>query len=131
MDCVLISGAQLLAGLEYSVSLVEDTDDLSMQVSGLTYRYDSRKKAPSRIGEINRVDPVSVKVNGQHIDPNGLYWIALSEQLCGFLTSLGLKPAKVIETKLFEYSLVRDYMKRLGHINYVSEGRVIDVRYLR
>jgi 2',3'-cyclic-nucleotide 2'-phosphodiesterase (5'-nucleotidase family) len=130
MDCVLISGAQLLAGLEYSVSLVEYTEDLCMQASGLTYRYDSRRKAPSRIGEINRIDMVSVKINGQHVEPNALYWVALSEQLYGFLKSLGLVPFKVIETKLFEYNLVRDYMKRVGHIDYASEGRIIDVSYI-
>jgi hypothetical protein len=32
-----------------------------------------------------------------------------------------------IPTGLFEYSLVRDFMKTLGRVRYVAEGRVINV----
>ena len=129
INSVLLRGDQLLAGLEYSVSLVEYTEDLSLQPSGLTYRYDSRKAASPRLGEINRLDIASVRINGQPINPYAYYWVAMSEQLTNFLLSLGMTPAKVASTGLLEYNLVRDFMKAKKTLNYASEGRVIDVRY--
>ena len=129
INCVLLRGDQLLAGLEYSVSLVEYTEDLSLQPSGMTYRYDSRKAASPRLGEINRLDISSVRIGGQPINPFALYWVAMSEQLSNFLLSLGMTPAKVVSTGLLEYNLVRDFMKAKKTLNYASEGRVIDVRY--
>jgi len=130
INCVMLRGDQLLAGLEYSVSLVEYTDDLSLQPSGLTYRYDSRRAASPRLGEINRLDLSSVRINGQSINPLGLYWVAMSEQLTKFLVSLGMTPAKVVPTGLLEYNIVRDFMKAKKTLNYAAEGRVVDVRYL-
>jgi 2',3'-cyclic-nucleotide 2'-phosphodiesterase (5'-nucleotidase family) len=129
INSVLLRGDQLLAGLEYSVSLVEYTEDLSLQPAGLTYRYDSRKAASPRLGEINRLDVASVRINGQPINPYGMYWVAMSEQLTGFLLSLGMMPAKVVPTGLLEYNLVSDFMKALKTLDYQAEGRVIDVRY--
>jgi 5'-nucleotidase/UDP-sugar diphosphatase len=126
VDCVLLAGAQILAGLEYSVTYVEYTDELSMQVSGLKFSYDSSKPASPAIGELSRLDPASVLVNGQPIQPDGMYWVALNEQLLAFLKSNGLAPFQVLETGLFEYNLVRDFMHALDHVDYQIEGRIVD-----
>jgi 5'-nucleotidase / UDP-sugar diphosphatase len=126
VDCVLLAGAQILAGLEYSVTYVEYTDELSMQVSGLKFSYDSSKPASPAIGELSRLDPASVSINGQPIQPDGMYWVALNEQLLAFLKANGLDPFQVLETGLFEYNLVRDYMHKLDHVDYRSEGRIVD-----
>jgi len=131
MKVVLLAGQQILAGLEYSVSIAEYTDDLSMQVSGLTFKYDS-SKPPVSIeelleGKLSRLDPASVKIQGDPINPQGLYWVALNEQLLKFLLSLNLLPFQVIDTGLFEYNIVRDFMRKLEQLNYTSEGRIIDV----
>ncbi len=126
---VQLAGVQILAGLEFSVSDIDYTDDFSdansMQVSGLTFKYDSGNDPWSRI------DPSSVMINGQPLilnDPPfyGSYWVALNEQLANFLESLGMKPSLEIDTGLFEYNLVRDYMKKLKKLKYKSEGRIID-----
>ena len=127
---VLLAGAQILAGLEYSVTYVEYTDELSLQVSGLEFKYDSSKPPAGSIGQISRLDPYSVKVNGQPLNPNGLYWVALNEQLLNFLQANGLVPFQVIDTGLFEYNLVRDYMDTLNILDYSSEGRIVDTRGL-
>lgn len=118
---VLLAGAQILGGLEFTVSEVENTDDLSLQTSGLTFEYDS--DIPAGMG---RVDPASVKVHGVPIDPNALYQVAMNEQLVNFLSGLGMEPFGQIDTGLFLYSLVRDYMKKLKILSYESEGRIID-----
>jgi 5'-nucleotidase/UDP-sugar diphosphatase len=122
---VLLDGAQILAGLEFTVSMVEYTDDLSLQVSGLTFEYDSAKP-PAQPGQLSRLDPFSVKINGQPINPFGLYWVAMNEQLVDLLSSLGLVLLGEEETGLFEYNLVRDFMNKLKFLSYTSEGRIID-----
>ena len=127
---VLLAGAQILAGLEYSVTYVEYTDELSLQVSGIEFKYDSSKPPAGSIGEISRLDPFSVKVNGQPINPNGLYWVALNEQLLNFLQANGLVPFQAIDTGLFGYNLVRDYMDTLNILDYSAEGRIVDTKGL-
>ncbi len=125
---VLLAGAQILAGLEFTVSAVEYTDDLSMQASGLTFEYDS-SKPPAPLGEFSRLDPTSVRINGLPVDPNGLYWVAMNEQLVVLMASLGLVPFWEVKTGLLEYNLVRDFMRQLKFLSYTSEGRIIDRAY--
>jgi 5'-nucleotidase/UDP-sugar diphosphatase len=112
IDVVLLAGAQILAGLEYSVSMVEYIDDISMQVSGLTFEYDSRRTpiAPDKLleelsqGNWGRVNPYSVKINGQPMDLGGVYWVALTNQLHKFLLAMGMEPFDSQQTGLFEYT---------------------------
>jgi 5'-nucleotidase len=136
IDTVLLAGAQILAGLEYSVSMVEYTDDASMQVSGLTFKYDSSKTSlPGEqiiynlthgIMEWGRVDPFSVKVNGNPLELGATYWVALTEQLHKFLLANGLVPFASISTGILEYNAVRDFMAEQKFLNYTIEGRVTD-----
>ena len=126
MECVLLAGAQLLAGLEYSVSYVEYTTDLCMEVSGLSFHYDSTKPPTTDPTQLSRLDPASVLINGLSVSPEKVYWIAMSEQLHNFLVSMGITPFDAKKTGLLEYNLVRDYMHKLNHVDYRAEGRVID-----
>lgn len=130
INAVLLAGAQLMGGLEYTVSMVEYTDDMSVQASGLTFAYDS-SKPPAAIedilaGKLSRLDPASIKIHGQPINPQGLYWVALSEALHNFLLSMNIEPFNVIETGLLEYNVIRDYMQELKVLKYKSKGRIID-----
>ncbi|OGD21731.1 MAG: hypothetical protein A2W03_18190 [Candidatus Aminicenantes bacterium RBG_16_63_16] len=136
IDTVLLAGLQILAGLEFSVSQVEYMDDTAMQVSGLTFEYDSTRTPmdPQQlvynfmngIWEWGRVDPFSIRVNGQPIDFTDVYWVALNETLHGFLISQGLIPYAEVSTGLFLYSAVRDFMAARRVLDYRAEGRVID-----
>jgi 5'-nucleotidase len=136
LDVVLLAGLQILAGLEYSVSMVEYADDASMQASGLTFEYDSTKApmGPEQliyslthgILEWGRVNPFSIKVNGNPINLVGTYWVALSEQLHKFLLANGLAPYAEMRTGLFEYNVVRDYIAQQKVLNYGIEGRIVD-----
>jgi 5'-nucleotidase len=136
LDVVMLAGLQILAGLEYSVSMVEYIDDASLQASGLTFEYDSSKASMNPevliynmmngIPEWGRVDPFSIKVNGNPINFAGTYWVALSEQLHAFLMANGLDPWAEMQTGLFEYNVVRDYMSGRRFLNYGVEGRIID-----
>jgi 5'-nucleotidase/UDP-sugar diphosphatase len=124
---IQLSGYQILAGLEFSVSNVEYSDELAMQASGLTFTYNSSNDVGSR------VDPASVKINKVHIYPDVLYWVALNEQLVVFLgtllESLKIGPIYQVITPdptLNEYTLVKNYAHKIGLLAYRSEGRIMD-----
>ncbi len=120
---VWLYGLELLVGLEYTVHRAELTDDESLQVSGLTFEFDST--AP----EYFRIDMASILVNGAAFDPFGVYTIALNEKLLEFLAGLGLNlTGRVVDPvpDLLEFNLVKDYMRKLNHLRYTSEGRIID-----
>jgi 2',3'-cyclic-nucleotide 2'-phosphodiesterase (5'-nucleotidase family) len=135
IQLVPLLGLQILGGLELTVSQVEYTDDLSLQVSGLEFEYDSDQPSlPIEeiiAGNLSRLDPFSVRIQGQPIDFTapyyGLYWVAMNERVVELLGSFGLEPIyDVIPTGLFEYELVHDYMRELKKLTYTSEGRIID-----
>jgi len=125
---VWLFGAELLAGLEYTVSMVEYGDDLSLQVSGITFEFDSTQVPPAY-----RVDPTSIRINGFPLEQFGIYTIALNEKLLEFLEGL-LKAqgsdlsGRVVDPMpdLMEFNLVKNYMKKLKKLRYTSEGRIID-----
>ncbi len=81
-------------------------------------------------GKISRIDPTSILISGEPINPEGLYWVVLDELLLNFLTSMNLLPFEEIETEMFLYNVVKDYMKKLKVLRYESEGRIIDVAKL-
>jgi len=130
----LLAGAQLLAGLEFSTTVVEYTDELSLQASGITFAYDSSKPAVTDEelleGKISRIDPTSILIDGQPIDLEGLYWVVLDELLLNFLTSMNLLPFEEIDTRMFVYNVVKDYMIKLKVLRYESEGRILDTAKL-
>jgi 5'-nucleotidase/UDP-sugar diphosphatase len=130
---VPMQGRLLLGGLEYAADMVTLTADLGVQVSGLTYTYDSTKPPVENMGQLSRIDPMSVMINGEYVaaNPEKPYMVAMSEQVFKFLNDL-LKPGGIdlepyiVSTGQFEYNLVRDYMKSSRFINYKSEGRIKD-----
>jgi 5'-nucleotidase/UDP-sugar diphosphatase len=131
----LLAGAQVLAGLEFSTMVVEYTDELSLQASGITFAYDSSKPAVTEEelseGKISRIDPTSVLISGEPINPEGLYWVVLDELLLSFLTSMNLLPFEEVETGMYLYNVVKDYMKKLKVLKYESEGRIIDTALMK
>ncbi|MFC2164698.1 bifunctional metallophosphatase/5'-nucleotidase [Acidobacteriota bacterium] len=130
----LLAGAQILAGLEFSTMMVDYTDELSLQVSGMSFAYDSSKPAVTEEellqGQISRIDPASIRIQGQPINPEGLYWVVLDELLLQFLTSLNLLPFAEVETGIFLYDVVKSYMEKLKVLSYESEGRIVDTALL-
>jgi 2',3'-cyclic-nucleotide 2'-phosphodiesterase (5'-nucleotidase family) len=123
LKAVSLYGAELVAGLEYTVRLVEYTEDFSLQVSGLAFTYDSTREPP------NRVDRTSVRINGQPLNPYALYRIALNEKLLEMLA--GLVPnldGRIVNPSpdLLEFNVVKEYMNEVNHLQYTSEGRIID-----
>jgi 5'-nucleotidase len=123
---VPLPGSLLLGGLEYAADMVTLTTDLAIQASGLTYTYDSSKPPVENLGEISRIDPTSVLVGGKPINPDGYYFVAMSDQVFNFLNALTNGALQSYPTDLNEYTLVRDYMRSLRFVYYKSEGRIND-----
>ena len=127
----------LLGGLEYAADMVTLTTDLAVQASGLTCAYDSSKAPAPDLLHLSRLDPMSVMVNGELVvaqlsNPDKYYYVAMSDQVFNFLNALTKDPdhpqgqLTSFPTGLFEYNIVRDYMKSLRFVQVKSEGRIKD-----
>jgi hypothetical protein len=123
-----LPGQFILGALEYTVAYVEYTDSLCVQPSGLTFAYDSSKPPAAKLGDISRLDPMSVKIGDEYVAANlqKIYYVGMTDQVFRFLNSLVGGSLVKIDTGLFEYNAVRDFMQALRFVAYRSEGRVID-----
>jgi len=129
---VPMTGQLILGGLEYAAGMVTETTDLAIQASRLTYAYDSSQPA-APFASLSRLDATSVMINGEYaaMNPDKVYMVAMTEQVFNFLNALveqlGVDlGSNVVQTGLFQYTAVRDYMKSLRFVNYKSEGRIKD-----
>ena len=117
-----ITGANLLAALETSLAL---GGDLSLQVSGMSYVYDSRRPVGSRLR--------SAHVCGRPVDPARIYRATVNlgvvQGLSAFPGVTLAGPPKALGTS--EYAAVRDWLSRLRFVLYFSHGRVIDLGMMR
>ena len=62
-----------------------------------------------------------------------MYRIALNEKLLEVLAGLGLDlTGRIVHPSptLFEFTVVKEYMNRLNHLRYTSEGRILDTATL-
>jgi 2',3'-cyclic-nucleotide 2'-phosphodiesterase (5'-nucleotidase family) len=127
---VPLPGELLLGGLEYSTSMVEYTSSLCLQTSGLTFAYDSSKPPAAYLGQISRLDPMSVKVGNEFVVQNleKYYYVVMSDQVFAFLNNLTGNQLVKLDTGILEYNAVRDYMQSLHSVSYASEGRVRDTK---
>lgn len=129
-----LPGWLILAGLEYSTTYVEYSTSLSLQASRLTFAYNSGNPPAAGLGQFSRLDLMSVKIGKEFVAPNQAkyYNVVMSEQVFNFLKNLvapmGVSLVK-IDTGIFEYNAVRDFMRSLRFVNYASEGRILDTKY--
>jgi len=125
---VPLYGQNILGLLEYTLTYVEYTRSLCVQPSGLTFAYDSSKPPAAGLGQISRLDPMSVKVGDELVALNQgkLYFIGMTDQVFNFINNLTGGQMQKFDTGILEYNAVRDYVQSLGFVKYVSEGRVID-----
>jgi 2',3'-cyclic-nucleotide 2'-phosphodiesterase (5'-nucleotidase family) len=129
---VYLPGSLLLGGLEYAAGTMDYTTDIAIQASGLTYTYDSSRPAAPLGQTPTRLNVMSVMINGEPVAANleKPYAVAMNEQVFNFFNSMvgGALSEYKVDTGLFEYNLVRDYIKALKRVNYTSEGRIKDIK---
>ena len=57
----------------------------------------------------------------------------MNEKLLEFLAGLGLDLTGRVtnpDPELFEFNVVKEYMRSLNHLAYTSEGRIIDTNFI-
>jgi hypothetical protein len=111
----------ILTGLTFGLSEIEMSDEYLLQVSGMEYTYDGTKPEEERL--------VSVKINGNPIDPMATYSVTTNEMLLGFMAYLGIVPANLnILTGVTEFEALSEFV--MGQNNFIQPktlGRVLNV----
>ena len=117
-----ITGLELLKGLEFTLANIEVGYSYLLQVSGMTYTYDSSKNPGQRVQ--------SVMIGNQTINLIGTYSVTAGPFRPDFLTNVAqIEVSNIQETDLLEYNVVRDYIIDHSPIDTLVakiEGRVID-----
>ena len=112
-----LTGAELLGALEYTLAA---QGDFTPQVSGMTFRYDSRQPP------FGQVLVETLRIRGQPFDPERRYRIAANEAVAlRFLPTLGAQPQDVVIGG-FAYDAIRDLVERRGLL-FPVVGRIVDV----
>lgn len=115
-----LSGADLLAALEHSLSSVEHLAGRFLQVSGLRFLYDPHKPVGQRI--------LQVWVGGQALDPAATYRIVTNDYLAGGgdgYTSFSRGTVLIsAETGPLVTALVTEYISSRDTVTPRLEGRI-------
>ncbi len=114
-----LKGYQLKMGLEFVAGKMETTQDLIVQISGATFKYNPNNPPMSKITEI--------LVDGQPYSMVKTYSITSNYGLYSFLGIAGLKPSNGKNTGIPEYIAVRDFAKAHSPLHYRVEGRIENV----
>lgn len=117
-----IDGLNLLTALETGLAA---GDDFFVQVSGMSYLFDSRRPAGSRL--------VGAFVHGKPVDPGRIYSATVN---LGVVNGLSQFPdvrlaAEPLPLGVSEYAAVRDWMAHLRLVLYFSHGRAVDLARIR
>jgi 5'-nucleotidase len=115
-----IRGSELLKGLEFGLSQLEISDDVFLQVSGMTYAYDPKRPVGSR------VIMGSIKIGGRPFIPHAIYSATVSEGVVLLLGKIGITVEDVQILPDFEFTTARDYIQKLETVNTNAEGRIWD-----
>lgn len=114
-----LSGADLIAGLEFGVSMAEYNDELFPQVSGMSYWYNLAKPPFSRIEY--------AEVGGVPLDPQQVYSITANEFLLSALSSM--LPITIIDPYLYadtsEFQVLSEYIISQQTITPINRGNII------
>jgi len=117
-----IDGISIIAGLEFSVAMIEYTDTFFLQTSGLTFEFNSNNQPGSR------VDYASIRINGQPLDVNARYTATINSDLVPMLELTGIDTVyNVQEIANSEYAVVREYIKKHSPIDTPGSVRIRDV----
>ena len=118
---VRTDGASIATGLEAALSFLGINEDYAPQISGMTFRYNGTNPVGSR------VILSSIRVGGKPMDFGASYTMTVDEGLAALLPMLHMNVTVLEMMPDFEYTVVRDFIHRLGIVAYRPEGRVRDV----
>jgi Secretion system C-terminal sorting domain/5'-nucleotidase, C-terminal domain len=121
-----LTGIDIVTGLESTLSFLGQDDDFFLDVSGMRFQYNGSLP----VGQ--RVDIKSIHIEGKKFNPMAQYTVTVNEGIAALLPMMNVTPADVEVLPIFEYNVVKDYIAKLGSVEYVAQGRIKDnsVRHL-
>ena len=113
-----MTGADLIAGLEFGLSSIEKNDEFFSQVSGMQYNYDPNKDPGSRI--------TSALVGGKPLYADSTYSVTTNESVPLVLNILGIPFSNLYTFEgLSEYEVLSEYVMNTGpEISAPTPGRI-------
>jgi len=118
MTTFTVLGAEIMAGLEFGLSGIELNDEFFIQVAGLSYTYNPNASPYGRL--------VSVSIGDQPLNPMARYSVAANEMSLQFFEVIGITPQDiVVQEELTEYLLFSSYLKALGTVAPLFDGRIV------
>jgi 5'-nucleotidase len=116
-----MTGAALMAGIEFGLSDIETNDEFFIQVSGMGYSYNPAAPPGARL--------VSATVAGRQIDPAARYRVAANEFVLAFLDAIQLPYTNArIDTALSEFAALTAHVTALDTVRASSEGRIQGIK---
>lgn len=111
-----ILGADLLTGLEFGLSNIEQNDEFFMQVSGMTYIYN-----PDSTIKLNVVE-----VGNTLLDPSATYSVATNELVLQLMSAfLGISVTDIVIYDFTEFEILANFIGNQGDISPIVEGRIL------
>jgi len=114
-----LKGFQVRMGMEFVAGKMETSQDLTVQVSGMTFKYNPDNPPMSKITEI--------LIDGQPYSMVKTYTVTSNYGLYSFLYIAGLNPTNAVDTGIPEYIAVRDFAEAHSPLHYTVEGRIENV----
>jgi len=112
-------GADLIAGLTFGVSDIENNDEFLIQVSGMKYTYDPTAPPYERI-----LFQFS-NIGDDPIDPAQTYTVTTNEFVIAMLDYLGISYSNLnLFTATSEFEVVTNYVSQFATISPVVECRI-------
>jgi len=114
-----IKGSELIRGLELGLQLADISEDYALQVSGLNFRYSSKRPVNSRL------IPGTVRIDSFHVLSNFEYACAVDEGVYTLLNLYGIKTERMSYWGNC-YTALYDFVNLKDTVDYISEGRIKD-----
>jgi 5'-nucleotidase len=114
-----LTGLELWMGLEFTTEQAKLSHDFYVQVSGMTFAYDSSQPLGGKLR--------GVLIGDQALELSATYTVTTNSGLFDFLSYAGLEPRNPQDTGFFEYEVVRDFIIENSPVEYHCEGRIEDI----
>jgi 5'-nucleotidase / UDP-sugar diphosphatase len=112
-----LTGLQLMTGLEFALSNIEQNDEYFIQAAGMKYTYNPQNSVYSRL--------VSAEINGNPVDPSQLYTVTANEFVPMFLKQIGIDCSDLsVSSDITEYQVLLEYVSKMSKIEPRTKGRV-------
>lgn len=123
-----LSGEELLAALERSVSVYPLENGGFLQVSGLKVEFDSSKPANERIVSVtynNGTEDIAIEASGTYKIATNFFTAQGGDNYAEFKAAF--EAGRVTDLGFSDWENLRDHMLSLGEITPAVEGRIVDV----